>query len=234
MDRPGVVLMVASCGHRWPSRCGGLCAGRCGVIPKPSPLCDKALRVVVPVAAWSCDVIGDHRLSRISLAVVIDQSHPTIQDKVVAVLHEHMGPDPLSWAGWALDLRASSASGAVSERWVSLLSLNPRKSPLARFFPLLGSTESLAGTCWRRRRILFPVDALEGGRGGPVLQQRASHGEVLIAEQGVHLRRTHPLLQKPAYDVLVQQVFPILGKRCRMPRIGSSGLRPTKQRYSRL
>jgi hypothetical protein len=35
----------------------------------------------------------------------------------------------LGWAGWALDLRAISASGSVLERWVLLLSLTLRKSP---------------------------------------------------------------------------------------------------------
>ena len=54
-------------------------------------------------------------------------------------------PRQLGWAGWALDLWASKASGSLPERWLLLLSLMPLKSPLARFLPGFGALKPSPG-----------------------------------------------------------------------------------------
>jgi hypothetical protein len=64
---------------------------------------------------------------------------------------------------------------------------------------------------------------------------------VLIAEQRLDLRSAHQLLQETSHDVFIEETFAVLGvdEVGRRPyvvgcQIGSSGLRPTNQRNSRL
>ena len=49
--------------------------------------------------------------------------------------------------------------------------------------------------------------------GGPGLQQRSIHGEVLIAEQRLHLRGAHQLLQERPHHLVIEQPLAIFGER---------------------
>ena len=100
----------------------------------------------------------------------------------MAVVHQHVPPTArLGWMGirFAVEKRVGVAAGAVG----LVAQLDAAKIPLGSFPAGFWCSETLARARWRRRLILLPVDPLQRGMGGQVLQQGAVYREVLFAEQ---------------------------------------------------
>jgi hypothetical protein len=128
----------------------------------------------------------------------------------MAAFHEYVAPIAgesrvnVGLAGQqGVGIRAG-AVGLVAELDAAKIALGPLPTGL-------GLSESLARPRWRGRQIILSVDSLQRGVRGPGLQQGAFHREMLVAEQRIHLRSCHQLLQEPAHHLLVEQAHTIHG-----------------------